>query len=237
MGQAGPRPGLSRRVTIAVFVAVVTTLLAASVAWACTAFLGEFEVRGDQGGTVKAIGEDDRNTFTMNQTIKGVTEATSGTSPGGPGSVEIRTTETDDGTKIPASDETDPSGNTIGRYDVNFVNGPSYQEHEQWVVDCMTYFTERTVDNATNGEAQSEVQKIGQAEIGNSGQINQAWDADGNSLSRNDAGFWGAFPLPATSTPSGQDDVDLAVTQFGEASVCISDDHGWFGNQVPVTML
>lgn len=237
MGQAGQRLGLSPRVTIAVFVAAVTTLSAASVAWACTAFLGEFEVRGDQSGTVKAIGEDDRNTFGMNQTIEGVTEATSGTSPDGPGSVEIRTSKTDDNTKIPASDDTDPSGNKLGLYDVNFVNGPSYQDHEQWVVDCMTYFEERTVDEATGGRAQSEVQKLGEAEIGNSGQIKQAWDAQGNSLSKNNAGFWGSFPLPATSTPSGQDDVDLEATQFGEASVCISDDHGWFGNQVPVTML
>lgn len=245
MGQAGQRPGLSRRVTVTVFVAVVTTLLAALVAWACTAFLGEFEVRGDQGGTVKAIGDDTYDkqsgtaTFGMNQTIEGSTTATSGTSaaPDAPGWIEIRTKNKGDDF-LPPSDGTDPTGSKIGHYDVNYVDGPSYQEHEQWVVDCMTYFQERTLDEASGGETQGVTRKLGEVKIANQGKIVGAWDADGTPIDdEDDDGFWGEFSLPATSSPSGEGDVDLGVTQFGEASVCVSDDHGYYGNQAPITTL
>lgn len=242
MGSVGQRLGPSRRVTVAVFVAAAAALFAASAAWACTAFLGEFEVRGDQGGTVKAIGEDTYDkqtgtaTFGMNQTIEGSTTATSGTTAASDpneelGSVEIKTSKTEDG-YLPPSDGTDPTGDDIGNYDVNYVDGPSYQDHEQWTLDCMTYFEERTLDETSGGEAQGVTRKLGEVKVGNNGKIVEAIGGE-----KQTDGFWGPFDLPATSSPSGEGDIDLGVTQFGEASVCVSDDHGYYGNQAPITTL
>lgn len=203
---------LSRsKITALAAVALGAALMVASTAWACTAFLGTFEVTGDGDGMVTAIGEDhyEKNdpsstSFGMNQSIEGSTEATSGATGGtdGAGSITVETGPTDDGVKLPASDEPHPTREEVGPYHVNFLNGPAYATHDQWTLDCMSYLIENT----------TEIIKLGEVIVGDNGKI------EGQPTT---------FSLPDGTVPD----------EIGESAACISDEGGWYGNQAPITML
>lgn len=204
-------PTRSRATALAV-AALAGALLVASTAWACTAFLGTFEVTGDGGGTVKAIGKDnfDKNdasntTFTMSQDIEGRTEATSGATGGGDaGWFEVSTTKSKaTNSKLPATNSEHPyRDRLVGKYRINYLNGPAYATHDQWTLDCMSYTVEET----------TRAIELGRVTVLDSGKI------EGQPV---------GFDIPAQTT----------ADEVGESGVCISDEGGWFGNQAPITML
>lgn len=214
-----------RLLLAAVLFGGVVLATVASAAWACTAFIGTFEITGDVtgAGTVTATGKDhfEKNnlgatTFGMNQTIEGATEATSGASGGiaGAGWIQVATSPTDDGVKLPASSDAHFTRSEVGPYHVNFVNGPAYLTHDQWTLDCMSYLVERTTG----------LIKLGEVQVGNNGKISHrlvgdSWEAVSQPVQ---------FDLP---------DSTVANDGVGESAACISDVGGWVGNQAPINML
>lgn len=214
-------PGVYPKISLAVIVCAATSaLLVSGPAGAGGAFLGSFEVSGDLGGTVTAIGTDyyeksDPSSITvgMSQDIVGRTEATSGITGGsdGPGWIELATGATPDGVKLPASSEDHPfEAGQIGQYNIYFLNGPGYATRDQWTLDCAP--TGGTPTSIGAYWRFHEHIKLGEVNVGDDGKIpNQPV----------------GFHLPTGSLR------DFA----GESAVCISDRRGWFGNQAPITMI
>lgn len=225
----------NKKLTAAASCAAAGLVLLGSTAYACTAYLGTFTVKGDapQSQEVTATGLDvsdhtyainENNTWSMDQTVSGTFAKASAIN----GSVRISTGVAPNGSKLW---RTNPRGALVV-YDINYYNsdatvhqhgptpfgtfhvgGPGYTTHDNWHADCMSPFY-----NEIN-EAQGFVHTPGTVAIGQV-TVDENGVAEGSAAQR-------TFALPASNPDSG--------TQ--ESAVCISDKQAYWGNQAPVTIV
>lgn len=220
--------------------AVAGVLALGSVASACTAWIGRFEVTGDKGnnggtgtGTVVVDGKGSRTFFSMTQCVSD--DVTHASASGG--SVTIRTDTSPQASgcnnypdvadrKLPecGSGGSAPActGSNKRNYNIRFYNsGPAgtlagYSNHTTWREDCMS----------TTSSPLSV--KLGTATVDSTGKLDSATVGSygGN-------GFNAATKTAHFNLPSGLNK-DVPPR---ESALCITDNAAYYGNQAPVTIV
>lgn len=145
------------------------------------------------------------------QDVPGMSQTISGSTSAPPanGTITISTGLAVNGTKLPQSNGPHHIPNrNVGAYDINYFDGPAYADDE-WVVDCMSYSVE-------NIPPEGGYHKLGTVTVDGSGV------AQGSAAAR-------TFALP-TSKPT-------TLPGTTDAAVCISDATGFWGNQVPISIV
>lgn len=225
------------------FGAVAIALAVAATAYACTAFVGYFEVTGNCDGvantptycggnaseTVHVEGQDDLDTFNMNQDVNTNVARV----PASGGTVTIKTGIAQNGSAIPDEYQ----GSNYNPYNVLYYNntntdlsgnvrpgytGSASDDSRAWNVDCM--------DEDTGGLFSGNGTKIGEATIGTMG------SADEGEIVGVPTGQ-GTYNGDNTATYDLDDSLNTNTDGTSESALCIADDAYYYGNQAPFTVL
>lgn len=224
------------RVLLVPFGVVAGLLVVASVAYACTAWIGQFKVTGNgthvptASDTVTVDGKGTRTSFVMDQCVDSSVAKSTHTS----GSITIWTGESPQvsgcNNDPDAADRRLPecgsggspatcTGSNKRTYEVRYYNsqygtlgnGPGYDDHDTYNVDCMS--------TLLNGSVQ-----LGSMTVDSNGNIDSATGGTYNSTAKT-ANF---------SLPSGSQTHDQSPA---ESAVCVSDAAAYYGNQAPLTIV
>ncbi len=211
---------------------VAGVLVMASAAFACTSWIGQFQVTGNAGtsGTVTADGKGTTTSFTMTQCVDSpIAKSTNGSPTRG--SVTIWTGQVNSGcSNITGADGRLPecgsggspatcTGSNKRQYDIRFFNSSygllgkqGYSTHTQWSQDCM------------NGGILGAT-RLGGVEVDSSGNLSRVVDGGTYDSTTKKATF--NLPTGVLNTDSGGK----------ESAACISDTNAYYGNQAPLTII
>lgn len=217
------------------FGAVAGLLAIASVAYACTSWIGQFQVTGNNtpSDTVTSDGKGTRTSFTMSQCVTGpVTKSTknsgsitiwTGTSPqdancnNSSNAADRRLPECGSG----GSGDLTCTGTNKRVYNVNFYNSkyptrPGYTDHTTWNEDCMSGLTSQGVV------------ELGEVTVDSNGNIDSATVGANGGSGYDSTNRTANFNLPGSLT---------ADRSPKESAVCVSDNAAYYGNQAPLTVV
>jgi hypothetical protein len=212
---------MNRKIMLIPFGVIALVLLNAAVAYACTAWVGTFQVWGNKdsySSSVVSWGTSPAGAFNMTQVIQGTAYASCLNSAqkagyscatNAQGKIKVKTGYNSyENNKLPGDSAT--SGYN---YDINFYDDKTYDSSRNWLIDCMSPASGSIV-----------FKRLGQVHVNTSGVIDRT--SVGTVTS---SGVAGPFNLPTTAWSK--------AANGGESAVCVSDAGAYYGNQIPLTVL